>query len=247
MSWIARPSGSRDEERPLALLAATPRRHEVRRAPRPEHVGAARRRCGREPGSSALDELEAVRLVVAGEVRAPVVARALHEAELDAPARRGLVEVGDAQADVVDAAEAGSRRLPSATIRSASSSGIASATWSVFAETCSCSPGPARSTSHSSTVFSSRPRPSISTSTTSPGSIGRELAGVPVRITSPGSSVISRQRSASWYATPKSRSSAVASCTTSPLRNVRSVKSRGIELGRRDELRARAEGTRPGP
>ena len=45
---------------------------------------------------------------------------------------------------------------------------------------------------------SSRPMPEISTSTTSPGSIGREFAGVPVRITSPGSSVISRQRSASW-------------------------------------------------
>ena len=65
--------------------------------------------------------------------------------------------------------------------------------------------------------------PEISTSTTSPGFIGREFAGVPVRITSPGSSVISRQRSASWYATGNSRSSAVASCTTSPFRYVRSV------------------------
>ena len=48
---------------------------------------------------------------------------------------------------------------PSATIRSASSSGIASATWSVWAETCICSPGPARSTSHSSIVFVRRPMP----------------------------------------------------------------------------------------
>ena len=68
----------------------------------------------------------------------------------------------------------------------------------VAAETWICSPGPARSTSHSSIVFVSRPSPEISTSTTSPGPIGREFAGVPVRITSPGSSVISRQRSASW-------------------------------------------------
>ena len=78
--------------------------------------------------------------------------------------------------------------------------------------------------------------PEISTSTTSPGRIGREFAGVPVRTTSPGSSVISRQRSASWYATGKMRSSAVASCTTSPFRYVRSVKSVGSNWSAGDEL-----------
>ena len=87
---------------------------------------------------------------------------------------------------------------PFAAMRSASSSGTASATCNVFAEVSGWSPGPDRSTSHSSTVFWRRPMPSISTSTTSPGSIGREFAGVPLRTTSPGSSVISRLRSASW-------------------------------------------------
>src|SRR5262245_1213492 len=83
-------------------------------------------------------------------------------------------------------------------MRSASSSGMASATWRVLAETAICSPAAVRSTSQSTTVFSRRPRPLISTATASPGSIGRELAGVPDRTTSPGSSVISRHRSASW-------------------------------------------------
>src|SRR4051812_33352227 len=91
----------------------------------------------------------------------------------------------------------GHRVLLSA-MRSASSSGMASATCRVFAEVSGWSPGPERSTSHSSTVLRSRPMPSISTSTTSPGSIGRELAGVPLSTTSPGSRVISRHRSASW-------------------------------------------------
>src|SRR6185312_14664590 len=86
---------------------------------------------------------------------------------------------------------------PAATALSASSSGIAVATCSVCADTCGCSPGPARSTSQSTTRFSSRPRPDTSTATVSPGSIGRELAGVPLRTTSPGSRVIRRFRSAS--------------------------------------------------
>src|SRR5688500_15737477 len=88
--------------------------------------------------------------------------------------------------------------LPWVARRSASSSGMASATCSVLGEIWSCSPGPVRSTSQSTTVFVRRPRPSISTSTTSPGSIGRLLAGVPVSTTSPGSSVMTRDRSASW-------------------------------------------------
>src|SRR5579875_1472351 len=89
----------------------------------------------------------------------------------------------------------------SLTMRSASSSGIASATWRVLADVCSCSPAADRSTSQSTTVFSTRalaPPLCTSTATTSPGSIGRELAGVPLSTTSPGSSVISRQMSASW-------------------------------------------------
>src|SRR5215211_3461072 len=86
----------------------------------------------------------------------------------------------------------------SAAMRSASSSGMASATCRVLAEVAGCSPGPERSMSQSTTVFSTRPRPEISTATTSPGAIGREFAGVPVNTTSPGLSVISRLRSASW-------------------------------------------------
>src|SRR4051812_22532399 len=70
--------------------------------------------------------------------------------------------------------------LSLSTMRSASSSGTASATCSVFAEVSGCSPGPVRSTSQSSIVFSRRPMPSISTATVSPASMGREWAGVPV-------------------------------------------------------------------
>src|SRR5579875_2212397 len=89
----------------------------------------------------------------------------------------------------------------SLTMRSASSSGTASATWRVLADVCSCSPASDRSTSQSTIVLSTRAVESplcTSTATRSPGSIGRELAGVPVSTTSPGSSVISRQMSASW-------------------------------------------------
>src|SRR5206468_11098255 len=80
------------------------------------------------------------------------------------------------------------------TMRSASSSGTASATCSVLADTAGCSPAEDRSTSQSTMVFCTRPRPLTSTATTSPGSIGRERAGVPVSTTSPGSSVLSRRR-----------------------------------------------------
>jgi hypothetical protein len=75
----------------------------------------------------ARDELERVGLVVAREERAPVDPSPLDQPELDAPARRRLVQVAHAQADVVDAAETDQVR-PSATSRSASASGIASAT-----------------------------------------------------------------------------------------------------------------------
>src|SRR6185312_125960 len=146
-------------------------------------------------------QLERVRLVAAGEVRTVDGAQLtpLGESELDAPAPSGLVEVGHAQADVVDAPQRdhGSSR-PSRTRSSASDSGIASATCSVLAETWICSPGPLRSTSQSTTVLVRRGRPPISTSTVSPGCIGRLFAGVPVSTTSPGSSVIRRERSASW-------------------------------------------------
>ena len=59
-----------------------------------------------EPRLAAGDQLERVRLVVAREEGAAVAALALDEAELDAPPGRRLVEVGDPQPDVVDAAEA---------------------------------------------------------------------------------------------------------------------------------------------
>jgi hypothetical protein len=53
----------------------------------------------------AFDELERIRLVPAAQKRPPSVAPALRESELDAPAGDGLVEVGDPEADVVNAAE----------------------------------------------------------------------------------------------------------------------------------------------
>src|SRR5829696_3869494 len=116
-------------------------------------------------------------------VRYATLLQPLHEQ----PRRRHLLVLAD---------QDGLHPLPTETILSASSSGTASATCNVFAEVSGCSPGPDRSTSHSSTVFVRRPMP-ISTSTVSPGSIGLEFAGVPVRTTSPGSSVIRRHRSAS--------------------------------------------------
>jgi hypothetical protein len=53
----------------------------------------------------SLDELERIRLVAAAQKRAPAVTAALRESELNAPARHRLIEVGDPQTDVVDAAE----------------------------------------------------------------------------------------------------------------------------------------------
>src|SRR5215469_9870461 len=114
------------------------------------------------------DELERERLVLAGKQRA-VAAAAVEQPELARPARAGLVEVGHAETDMVDARE------PDHASRSASTSGTASATWIESAVTSGCAPGPARSTSQSTTVLASRPSPSISTSTRSPGSIGPEF------------------------------------------------------------------------
>ncbi len=57
-------------------------------------------------GVCALDELQGVRLVVAREERAPRVALPLGQAELQAPSRHGLVQIGDPQRHVVDAREA---------------------------------------------------------------------------------------------------------------------------------------------
>ena len=110
-------------------------------------------------GAAALDELEAVGLVVAGEQRAA----ALRERSTSPNWSCQRAEASSRSATRRQTwssrwrPDHGSR--PSATMRSASSSGIASATWSVWAETCICSPGPARSTSHSSIVFVSRPMP----------------------------------------------------------------------------------------
>src|SRR5439155_748632 len=197
---LDRPAvGIADEERAVVLLP--PDVEALEFGERVVHGGRSVQleRVVVETGLGAVDELEAVRLVVAGEERAPGVARALDAPALQTPPPRSLLDIRDAEAHVVDPPQP-HRTVSSATIRAASSSGIASATCNVCADTCGCSPGPVRSTSQSTTVFVRRPRPVISTSTTSPGSIGREFAGVPVRITSPGSSVIRRQRSASWSA-----------------------------------------------
>src|SRR5215213_6964074 len=72
----------------------------VERARTPELVGHVP-----DAGGFGADELQAERLVVASEARLSIVASAFHEAELGAPAARGVFHVGDVQADVVDAAE----------------------------------------------------------------------------------------------------------------------------------------------
>jgi hypothetical protein len=59
-----------------------------------------------EPGLSVLDQLEGVRLVTAAEVYAPLIAAGLGETELDTPPGSRLVQIVDAQSDVVDPAEA---------------------------------------------------------------------------------------------------------------------------------------------
>jgi hypothetical protein len=58
-----------------------------------------------EAGDNILDELERVRLVAAAEKGSTALAAALGQAELDAPARDGFVEINHAQADVVDSAK----------------------------------------------------------------------------------------------------------------------------------------------
>ena len=67
------------------------------------------------PRPAAFDELEAVRLVVAREQRAAAVARPLDEAELDLPACRRLVEVGDPEAHVVEPAQRDHDARPAST------------------------------------------------------------------------------------------------------------------------------------
>ena len=132
-----------DEERAVALLPRHAERLEVRarvveRAAAGELEGevvvARARRPRRARGSTA----RRCRRAAPGR---PPATRST-SAELELPPRRRLVEVGDPQADVVEPVQPDHGTRPSATIRSASSSGIASATWSVCAETCICSPGP---------------------------------------------------------------------------------------------------------
>jgi hypothetical protein len=65
-------------------------------------------------GLSLLPELERVALVAAGEIGTAPPPLALAEAELDRPARRCLVQVGDPEADVVDAAQLDHPRHPAA-------------------------------------------------------------------------------------------------------------------------------------
>jgi hypothetical protein len=105
--------GVGDPERPFALLDGDAALPENAARVLERRLGVQLVRDVVEPGLAALDELEAVGLVVAGEERASCVAAALDEPELDAPPRCGLVQVGDAQTDVVDAAEADQGVWPS--------------------------------------------------------------------------------------------------------------------------------------
>src|SRR5262249_16733741 len=94
----------------------------------------------------ALDELERVRLVLAGEESPPGASAAVEQPELRLPARPRLVEVVDREADVVDPREPDHARAASS---AASSSGTASATWIVSAVTSGSAPGPVSSSSDS--------------------------------------------------------------------------------------------------
>ena len=97
--------GVRDEEGAVTILVRRAGRVEVRSR------GVERARAAQlearvvVPRAVALDQLERVRLVVARQQRAAAVAPAVREPELDRPAPRRLLEVGDAQGDVVDAAD----------------------------------------------------------------------------------------------------------------------------------------------
>ena len=140
------------------------------------------------PRSAGADQLQRVGLV--GAAQEGVVTDSLHlgQAELDRPAVLGLVQVGDPQRHVIDAADLDHDRVtPPCTARSASSSGMARRRRRRAGRDSGLR-RPARRRRPSTTVFDSRPRPVTSTSTTSPGSIGREWAGVPDSTkTSPGS------------------------------------------------------------
>ena len=95
-----------------------------------------------EAGLAPLRQARAVRLVVAGKQRPAACRARARRARTGGPTRRRLVEVGDAEADVVETMQADHGIAPSATIRSASSSGMARATCSVLPDISSCSPGP---------------------------------------------------------------------------------------------------------
>ena len=87
-------------------------------------------------GFAILDELEAIVLGIAGEQCAPALLGDHGQAKLDRPASGGLIDVEHAQTGVVQVVQLDAHQStsPAATRRSASSSGIASATCSVFAE-----------------------------------------------------------------------------------------------------------------
>ena len=161
--------GVGDQDGSLALLVRHAQRRRGGRAPRPSEQSACELEADVvEPRLAAGDQLERVRLVVAGEEGAAVVARALDEPELDAPAGRCLVEVGDPQADVVDAAEADQAR-PSATAARPRPRGSRARRGASGPRPGAARPARRgrRPTRRSS--FVSRPSPVISTSTTSPG------------------------------------------------------------------------------
>ena len=65
-----------------------------------------------EAGDVVLDELERVGLIAAAEKRARILPAAFGEAELDAPARDGLLEICHPQTHVVDPAGSYHRPVP---------------------------------------------------------------------------------------------------------------------------------------
>ena len=118
---------------------------------------------------------------------------------------------------------------------------MARATWRAFGVSSGIAPT-AASSSFASTIRFEAPDALDLHLKAVTGSTGREFAGVPVSSMSPGSSVTSRDRSASMYANEKRSSPVVPVLNDLAVHVGPQPQIRRIHVGRIDELRAdRAE------
>ena len=108
-SSIPRPSGSEGQSAPSRSSAGIPRRRGARGRRRASTLGAARTRRGRARAARRHPRARASRPRHCRRAARDRLPRPLDEPELERPARGGLVEVPDAEADVVDPAEADHR------------------------------------------------------------------------------------------------------------------------------------------